>query len=205
MIPANFSEAFSFVQASSYYLIFIIMIIEGPIITTAAAFAASLGYFNLAIIFFLSLFADLIGDFLHFFIGHVLRRTVIERYGNHLGLPKKRLKWIEGHLKNHLGKTLVVVKFTPPITTVGLLLAGALRVNFRRFLFYSFLITLPRTIFFTLAGFYFGVAVSSILYYFKWGQYSVIAILLVMIIAYFLYNKLYKKFVNKLALRVEKI
>ena len=38
------------------------MIIEGPIITVIGAFLASLGFFNIGIIFFLSLLGDIVGD-----------------------------------------------------------------------------------------------------------------------------------------------
>lgn len=188
MVFSTFQEALSYVEVSSYFIIFILMIIEGPIVTSAAAFAASLGYLNILIVFILSLLGDLIGDLLHYGIGRFGRLAVIERYDYRFGLKKQTIKKLETNLKKHLGKTLFAVKFIPILTNIGLILAGALRIPLNRFLFYSFLITLPRTIFFTGLGFYFGRAVSTVLNYFKLGEYSILFVIIVSLIAYFIYK-----------------
>jgi len=193
MIFSTFQKAVSYVEVSSYLIIFILMIIEGPIVTSAAAFAASLGYLNIFIVFILSLLGDLIGDLLHYGIGYFGRLTVIERYDYKFGLKKQTIKKLETNLKKHLGKTLFAVKFTPIVTNVGLILTGALRIPLNRFLFYSFIITLPRTLFFTGLGFYFGWAVSTVLNYFKLGEYSILFAIIVSLLAYFIYKFASKK------------
>lgn len=172
------------------------MVVEGPIITTAAAFAASLGFLNIWIIFFLSLAGDLVADFLHYTIGFATRLTLIERYGHYLGLRKSRINKMEKHLKNHLGKTLFLVKFTPPLTTIGLLFSGALRVPLRKFIFYSLIITLPRTIFFTALGYYFGFAAERILEFFNLGQYLIIFLAVFLVVFYFIFKKIYNQVVK---------
>jgi len=189
MILNNFSSALSFVQQSSYFLIFLAMVLEGPFVTAAAAFAASLGVFNIYIIFILSLFGDLVGDFIHYLLGSFGRKTVIEKYGERLGLKESRLRKIENHLKNHLGKALFAIKFTPVLTTPGLLLAGALKVSVKRFILFSFIITLPRTLFFILIGFYFGVAFDKISRYFRLGGYAVILAIVLTVIIYLIIKK----------------
>lgn len=45
------------------------MVVEGPIVTSIAAFAASLGYLDIYMILIISLLGNLIPDILLFFIG----------------------------------------------------------------------------------------------------------------------------------------
>jgi membrane protein DedA with SNARE-associated domain len=65
------------------------MVIEGPFITTAVASAASLGYLNIVIIFFLSLLGDLLGDFIHYTLGRT-GRTI---YPKKFSLSKQKDKF----------------------------------------------------------------------------------------------------------------
>ena len=189
MIPSTFTEAFSFVLSYGYFIIFLIMVVEGPFITTAAAFAASLGHFNIWVIFFLSLIADIVGDFIHYGIGYGARRAILRKYRGQMNQKKGGVLYhFESHLHNHFGKTFTFIKFAPPFTTPGLLLTGAFGVPFKKFLFYSFVITLPRTVFFTVLGFYFGIAVDSVLKYFQLGQYLFLGFVVVIVATYFLFK-----------------
>jgi membrane protein DedA with SNARE-associated domain len=169
------------------------MILEGPIVTTAAAFASSFGLFNLWIIFLLSILGDLAGDLIYFEIGKRVGEPVIRRYGHKIGFENEKLKIVELHLKNNFGKTMIAIKFVPFLTIIGLLLSGALNISRKRFILLSFLITLPRAIFFTIVGYYFGVVASSILKYYNLSQYVIIAIAFVGILSYFIYKWLFKK------------
>ena len=189
----NFQDAFSTIQTSGYVLIFLIMIAEGPIITTAAAFAASLGIFNIGIIFVLSFLGDVIGDLAYYGIGRSLRVFAVEKYELRLGLKKSTIKKMEKKLKQHLGKTLFIIKFDPLFVGVGLMLAGALRTNIKKYLFYSIIITLPRTIFFTALGFYFGSAINSTLKYLNIGEYLIPIVLIILILIIFIIKKYSKK------------
>ncbi len=199
MIPTNFTEAVSFVFSYGYFIIFLIMIVEGPFITTAAAFAASLGHFNIWTIFFLSLIADILGDFIHYGIGYSARKAILRKYKYKLNSRKQGIFYhFESHLHNNLGKTLTFIKFAPPFTTMGLLLTGAFGAPFRKFIFYSFIITLPRTIFFTILGFYFGLAVDSVLRYFQLGQYFFLAFFIVILGIYFLFRYLENRIAKKI-------
>jgi len=187
MIPINFQDFLNIALVNSYWIIFIIMILEGPTITTAAAFVASLGYLNIWVIFFLSIAGDLIGDFLHYTIGYFGRMKIIDKYDHIFKINKRIIDKIEKHYHKHLGKTLFLIKFTP-LATPGLLLAGASKVPVKKFVYYSLLITLPRAIFFTSLGFFFGFAIEKALKYFQLTQYLILA-LVVLIGVIFLINK----------------
>jgi membrane protein DedA with SNARE-associated domain len=203
LIPNNIDSAIAFVQTHGYLLIFLVMVLEGPLITMAAAFAASTGFFDVRIIFFLSLMGDLVGDFIHYSIGYFTRKTITERYDLKSGITKKRLKKLEEGIKTHFGKSMFLIKFTPFLTTPGLLLVGTMHVPVKKYVFYSFIITLPRTIFFTLSGFYLGVALSRIVRYTHIAGYLILAVMLFIIIKYIIVeidfskvSKRVKKFLN---------
>lgn len=196
MSLTNFSDALAFVQSQGYTLMFLAMIIEGPIVTSAAAFAASLGFFNIFLVLLLSILGDLVADFLYFGIGKFVRVKGVEKYGHYLGLKPQRLESIETHLHNNFGKTIFIVKFTPGLAAPGLMLMGALKVKLNRFIWWSFILTLPRAIFFTALGFYFGLLYDSLAKYLKWGEYTFILLIIFIFLGYLLFKKLSSKVVK---------
>lgn len=68
-----------FTEISGYFFMFIGIIIEGPIVTSSAGFAASLGYFNVWIVLLLSVLGNLIGDIAHYFFGRFFRKKIIDK------------------------------------------------------------------------------------------------------------------------------
>jgi len=197
MIPTNFDAMLSLVQNSGYFIILLLMIIEGPLVTIAASVAASLGVFNLGLIFLLSLLGDLIGDLVHYTIGRFGRKMFIERYEKKNWMKIDKIKRLENKLSNHFGKAMFLIKFTPVLTTPGLLLAGALKISAVKFAICSLIITIPRTLFFTFVGFYFGLAISVFLEYFRLGQYIVPVVIILIAVIYFGYKIIAEKLDKK--------
>ena len=193
MIFLNFLQTAEYLQGTSYFIIFLLMVIEGPIVTSAAAFLASLGFFNIFIIFILSLLGDLVGDCLHYTIGRYGGHKLIKKYHKKFSVTKKDLNKTEHNLNKHFGKTMFVIKFTPLFTTPGLILMGSLKIPLKKFIIYSLLITLPRTIFFILTGYYFGIAFDKIMNYYKIGGYIIVIFVIFVIISYLIFKKISSK------------
>jgi membrane protein DedA with SNARE-associated domain len=193
----TFSAAFDFVQSSGYFIIFIIMILEGPIITAAAAFAASLGYFNIYLIFILAIFGNLIGDIFHYYMGYFLGGSAVQKYRKRHHLNERIIKKLETKIHNHFWKTMILIKMTPPLSTPGLLLIGASRVRFVRYLLASIVIILPITAFYTLLGYYFGFAIKPVMGYLKIGEYTLFVIIIIFALVYLLYRIIYKKYLKE--------
>jgi membrane protein DedA with SNARE-associated domain len=93
--------ALTWIRGAGYFLMFVAMVIEGPVITAAAAFGVALGYFNIFIVFGLSVAGELVGDFIYYGIGYFGRVRFVERYGHHIGLTERRLKHMERLIKKH--------------------------------------------------------------------------------------------------------
>lgn len=195
----NYTSASNFVLSSNYFIIFIAIVIEGPMVTTAAAFAASLGYFNIYMIFLLSIFGNIVGDIIHYYLGRILRNTIIDWYIKYFKIKKPVIKKLDKKIHNNLIASMVLIKSTPPLSTLGLLLIGASRVKFWKFLIISLLTVLPLSIFYTVLGFYFGYAIKTVLAYFQIGEYAIFFVVIACIAIYFLYKLVRRRVIKKWA------
>jgi membrane protein DedA with SNARE-associated domain len=187
---ATFSAAFSWVIAHGYPLMFIAMLIEGPIVTAAASFAVVFGYFSLPIIFLLSLLGDIVADIIYYVIGYFSRIKVVEKFGHHFGLTTSRMERIEHLLNNHPIKTLIALKLTPVLPTPGLMIVGATQMPIKKFITICSAIILPKTIFFMIVGYYFGAAYDMIVKRFEKGSLIAIIIIATVIAIYIGFNRL---------------
>ena len=197
----NFAGAFQWVIEHGYILMFFAMLIEGPIVTVAAAFAAALGYFDVFIVFILSFLGDIVADVIYYFIGYFSRLAVIEKFGRFFGLTEERMHRIENLLNNHAAKTLIALKLTPVLPTPGLMLVGATKMPVKRFVKICSIIILPRTIFLVIMGYYFGAAYEVMANQFEKNYFILIAIIAIVAIIYYLFSRL----LAYLGRRVEKI
>jgi membrane-associated protein len=188
MVFEQFSGIFNILQMNSYIFLFALMVIEGPIITTISAYAASLGIFNVWVILLLSIFGNLIPDIFFYLLGRFGRTTkvesIIKRYFSH-----KKLEIIEKNLCQHCGKTLCFIKLCPMIPIPGLILSGFTKIPFKKFLFYDILFNVIFSVIFVLFGYYFGSLINSIFKYFRIGQYSIVGVVLLVLIVYIILKK----------------
>jgi membrane protein DedA with SNARE-associated domain len=197
----TFSGAFQWVIVHGYILMFIAMLIEGPIVTVAAAFASALGLFNIYIVFVLSFLGDFVADVIYYLIGYYSRLAVIERFGKHFGLSEKRMHKIEALLNGHAVKTLIALKLTPVLPTPGLMIVGAVRMPLKKFTKICALIIFPRTIFLVIMGYYFGAAYDMISRQLKEKTFTFLIIAGIVFLIYYGFTKLLEYFSEK----VEKI
>lgn len=198
---ATFSGAFEWVIVHGYVLMFVAMLLEGPIITLAAAFASAFGFFSVFLVFILSFLGDALADVVYYYIGYFSRLAFIERFGKYVGLSEKKMKRIESLLHDHSVKTLIALKLTPGLPTPGLMLVGAAHMPIKKYAAVCSLIILPRTIFLVFIGYYFGAA-----YEIYTARFQQDAVMLVMIFALaFLAYFAVRKILSRLAKKIEKI
>ena len=154
----NFTDVFNFAIANGYWIIFLAMCLEGPVVTAAAGFAAALGYFDPIIVLILSVLGDLIPDSAYYWIGYGSKKTFIKRIAERFGLSDARIANMERLMHRHYGKAMIVSKLTPVVSTFGSMLVGYLRLPFRKFIAYCTAITVPKSVLFFVIGYYFGQA-----------------------------------------------
>jgi membrane protein DedA with SNARE-associated domain len=190
---SDLSGALAFVQTQGYFIIFLAMIIEGTLVTVAAATAASFGIFNIYIVFILSFFGNLIGDILHYFLGRILNIAIIEKYFHKHHTARSVIKMLSEKIHNNLWESMVLTKITPIFSTPGLLLMGASKVPFRKYIFWASVVIVPVSLFYTSLGFFFGYAVKSVLAIFKMGEYAIVFVVVGLFCMFFLYRAVYKR------------
>lgn len=177
------------------YLIFLpLAVIEGPIVTIVAGFLASLGYFNALAIYALAILGDLIGDTVYYVLG---------RRGNEYLLKRKRFLWINieqlkaltNHFDQHLGKSIILGKWTHFVGAPILIAAGMARVSFKKYILFNIIGTAPKIFVFLIIGYYFGQAYKRIDFYLEYAGAIIFFIIILIAIIYFL-ARIFKKELN---------
>lgn len=174
------------------------MLIEGPFVTAAGAFAAALGYFRVLYVLLLSILGNLIPDVVYYAIGFWGRAKVVNRFGKYLGATEERLLPAENMLAKHTGKALAAIKLIPLLATPGLIAAGAARIPLRKYIWWCVIITLPSSLVYLVLGYYFGFAYDAIERYLNIGGYAVVAIIAVFVLASYFGKKISKKIGERL-------
>lgn len=188
----------AWIIAGGYAVIFIGMVLEGPMVTTAAAFAASLGYFNIFVVMAFAAAADLLADVGFYLFGRFNRAGVVERHGHKVGFSKERLDHLEKLLHTHPRKTILLLKLLPGAAVVGLPLVGATRVPLRLFVITSLSFIIPSVLLFGSLGYFFGEAYETIAAYRQNAEYFLVIGALVIVTIYYLYKKATAAYARKL-------
>lgn len=196
----NFQQVFQWVLSHGYPLMFLAMCIEGPTVTAAATFGVTLGYFNPFIVFTLSVFGDIIPDAIYYGIGRWGRLSFVKKFGKRFGLNEKKILEMEQHIKYRGGRTVAVLKYTPILSTPGLMLVGALKMEWWKYIWFVFIVTLQKTLTFMALGYFFGRA-YDIGKYIKYGA----LLPFVFIIIYFIFAFIYKRISQRIAGKIEKL
>lgn len=172
------------------FILFPIMIVEGPIITIIAAFLASLGVLNIFLVYALAYIGNVIGDVAYYSIGRYGRETFIKRYGKYLGLHEENILHIENHYKKHYLRTILIAKATEAPIIPTLIAAGIAKTDFRKFFPLIAVIEIFKVLIFVVIGFYFGKFYKVIGTYLKDGVIAAGIIVVIMVIFIVLYRKL---------------
>ena len=182
------SAAHNVLQLSqfSYPFLLLVMIVEGPIVSSIAGFAAKLGFLSFWIVYLISVLGDIIGDIIYFSIGRLGRRTFIKKYGSKIGLTPTRLQQFDKAFHTHKFKALTLMKIAPVLPGPGLIATGALNINFLELISISFLISVPKSFIFVLVGYLLGQAYDS---FFKIYTYAGIGVLLIILILFIVFFK----------------
>lgn len=191
----SFSQVLAFTQVHGYLVLFLLLIFGGPVVTIAASFGASLGYLNIWIVGLIAFCGDAVGDALIYSFGYFGRKKIIDEYGNLFGIKIKSLSRLESHFEKHLGKTLFFLKMTP-LAVPGIMLAGVGRVPVKRYAMWNAIIIVPKVIFFTGLGYFFGFVADSFLKTYKNVNLYILALAIVSLFVYWLGKKISEAIVS---------
>lgn len=143
---------------STYFLLFLATLIEGPVATTVAGFWLHFGQFSLWPAFLALVIGDLCGDVFWYYLGRKHLSVVIKKYGRFVSLSPVVLESITRGFKRHERKILFFSKLTMGFgfAIPVLIAAGSARIPFRRFMTYDTVGQLLWTGLLMSIGYFFG-------------------------------------------------
>lgn len=97
-----------------------------------------------------------IGDNVGYLIGRMLGHSVIWRYGGMIGLTPERLRKVEAVFAHYGPVTVVFARFVNVLRQLNGVVAGTVRMDWRRFLAFNALGGTLWVLAWTMAGFYLG-------------------------------------------------
>ncbi|MEO9229909.1 MAG: DedA family protein [Devosia sp.] len=103
----------------------------------AAALAGTTKDLNIVLVIAFAAAGAIVGDSIGFWIGHKLGFPLLMRYGARIGLTESRLKLGRYMFMRHGGKVVFFGRFVTLLRTLTALLAGANRMQWRRFLMFN--------------------------------------------------------------------
>ena len=150
------AAAIALIASYGYALIFVLAIVEGPIVSILGGFASSLGYLHLALVYVVVILSDLVGDGLYYALGRWGGKPMLQRWGHRIGITAERVARFEARFVRQGRKTLVLGKLTHAIGALVLVTAGIVRMPIVEFLLVNLVLTLPKSLLLVLVGYYFG-------------------------------------------------
>lgn len=178
-----------YIKTIGYPTMLFLMIVEGPIATILAAFAASLGFFNVYLVFTLSMLGDIIGDIILYTIGYTGGAKALAKAEKILKIKPEIVAKLEKLFLVHGKKTIFAVKSTTGLCWITFIAAGTMRMKFQEFLFGSISGGIVWSSFLVVVGYFFGYAFLQINDYLKYAGVIIFAVAAIFFIALTFYKK----------------
>ncbi len=180
-----------------YPLMFVLMFLEGPFATMIAAFLASQGYFNVGIVFVLSVAGDVLGDIGLYHIGYYGGPKVIEKLQKFLKVRDATVETLTKKFHQNSARLIFYVKSTTGLSYITFTLAGALRMKLTKFIKNSILGGLVWSSLLVILGYFFGYAAEQISQYIKYAGYIIFSAAVIAVIVIGLIKKRESKAILK--------
>jgi membrane protein DedA with SNARE-associated domain len=125
-------------------------------VTFAGAFLASLGVFDIYIVFLLGWIGDILGDLLFYSIGRYGLRIFTKK--TTIGTPKDRsfITKLDHLIHTNLALAILIIKFTPYAPPIGLTYIGKIGIPIQKYIAVSMLLCIPIPLVTSLVGFHIG-------------------------------------------------
>lgn len=141
-----------------YGLLLLATVVEGPLATMVAAYAASLGWLSVPGVLAVAVVGDLVGDLIFYALGRSGHGAWLAWRGPGRKRQARHLAVVRRHLRTRPGRSLLFGKLTHSVGFLVLLAAGAARVPVPRFLVYNLIGAVPKAAIFVALGYFGGAA-----------------------------------------------
>lgn len=194
MFELDYQIILTYLSNWGYPIMFLLMVVEGSVTTLAGAFLASLGFFNVFIVFALSVIADLIADIFLYYLGFFSGKKTFQKINNSTAPNQNLPEIIKNNFHKNGARLIFFTKITIGLSIITFTLAGASRWSFKKFILYSFLGGIIWSGGVVILGYYFGMLAGKIETYIKFGGWFVFLIAVLIMLFFLFYQK--KKFLK---------
>ncbi len=189
MLGIEYQQILESINDWGYPLMLLLMILEGPIATLGAAFLASMGFFNVFIVLTLSIFGDIVGDVILYYIGFFSRKGLILKKRKFLKSNSGVIKVIKSSFKEKGAQIIFFTKVTTGLCYVTFILAGMIKLDFKKFLLFSILGGIVWSSFVVGLGYYFGWIAEEIEQYIKFSGWIIFSLTVIIMFSIIIYKK----------------
>jgi membrane-associated protein len=144
-----------FLVAHGSALILPLSVIEGPVVSILTGFLTAQGFFHWYWALCLLVCGDVIGDLLYYWIGRS-GRTPLAGFARRLGIRRTVPPQVQDGLRQNAAKMLFIGKWTHSLGWLVLVGSGMLRIPLPRFILWSILATVPKSIALFCVGYFAG-------------------------------------------------
>ncbi len=160
--PMTFDVLIAAVASHGATILLPLSIIEGPIVSVLAGYAAKLGVFRVVVAFAIVVLGDMVGDVILYFLGHRGLRRIPEKWLSRMGLVPERLAALSDHFAAQGGRTIILGKLTHSAGAAVLVAAGLAHMPFWKFLWYNLLGSVPKSAVLIALGYVLGEAATRL-------------------------------------------
>ena len=115
------------------------MPVPGETLLIASALLASQGQMHLVPLLLIAWAAAVTGDNIGYAIGRFGGRKLVFRYGSYVLISEQRLQKAEGFFRRYGGAVVVGARFLTVLRQLNGIVAGTVKMNWRRFVIYNIL------------------------------------------------------------------
>lgn len=192
----------TFIHATGYLGVFLLMTAESALIPIPsevtmpfAGYLASTGVFNVLAVVLVGALANLFGSILAYFLGYygedLLIRKLVEKYGKFLLISIDEYEKSEKWFRKYGERIVFFTRVLPVVRTFISLPAGVAKMNFKKFVIFTFVGSLIWSAFLTYVGYTLGKNWHSIEVYYRKFEYLIIGACFALVV-YYIYHKLAK-------------
>lgn len=159
------------IKTAGYLGVFTIVFLEsglligfffpGDSLLFTAGFLASQGFFDIKILIAGCFIFAVLGDSIGYYIGKKLGPKIFTK-DNSILFHKKHLERANNFYDKHGGKTIILARFIPVIRAFAPVVAGAGKMNYKRFVAFNLVGGVLWAIGVTLAGYYLGSLIPNV-------------------------------------------
>lgn len=180
---------FAFLKHYGYWAMLPLMIIEGPVATIIAAMLASLGAFAWPMVLLFSILGDMIGDILFYAAGRKWGMGFVHGAGKYIGITEAVVLKMQKYFEKHGGKTIFAVKSTTGLCWATFVTAGIVKMDFKKFVKYSFMGGVVWSGFLVAMGYFYGFLWKEMKQYISWIGWIIFVIAGVSVLIITIYKK----------------